>query len=416
VLERVTVPPRELAKALRRLCDSPHLSEAVIVSTCLRTEVYAVTERFHDGVADIEAFFDSRAGSGGEVAADRPPSVPRPPSSRVPGGPLVEGSLLTPGETAGRRGRSGALADQLYCAIDDAAAEHLFEVAAGIDSAVLGEGEILRQVREALDSARAGRAAGPVLETMFRHAVEVGKRARSETAIARGITSLSHAAVALAAETVGGSLGGLRVLVVGAGEMGAGMGTALERMTDAPTVVVANRSLPRAEEVAGRVGGEAIDLESMRALLGEVDVVLTSTAAPNVVIDESHVEPALARRGGRPLLIVDAAVPRNVDPSVASLDGVSLLDMDDISNWAERQMDGRAAELENVRTILGEELERYRAASVARQAAPLVSSLRARGEAVREDELARHRARLEGLSAAERDAVESLTKGIVAKL
>lgn len=436
VLERVTIPPGDLAKALRRLCDSPHLSEAVVVSTCLRTEVYAVVERFHDGVADIEAFFESRAGSGGvlppardsaggaddagsgrEDAMARPDS---PPGGRVPGGPLVTAAVLSPGHLDRRGGPgpygAGGVVDGLYCAIDDAAAEHLFEVAAGIDSAVLGEGEILRQVRQSLESARSGRAAGPVLERMFRHAVEVGKRARSETAIARGITSLSHAAVALAAETLGGSLAGRRVLVVGAGEMGAGMISAIERLPVPPSLVVASRTRARAEEAALRIGGETVDLDGVRRVLAEIDVLFTSTAAAGVIFDEADVAPAVAERGGRPLLVVDAAVPRDVDTAVGSLEGVTLLDMDNIRGWAERQMAGRAGEIERVRSIVGEELERYRAASAARYAAPVVSSLHELGEALRNEELERHRNRLGSLDDAQRAAVEALTKGIVAKL
>ncbi len=203
LLERLTVPDRELPKALARLGDSPHASEAVILSTCLRTEVYAVVDRFHDGVADIEAFFASLGAS----------------------------SDL-----------SGELSERLVLAFDDAAAEHLFEVAAGIDSAVLGEGEILRQVRRAEEIARAERACGPVLGGLFRHAVLAGKRARAETAIARGVTSLAHVAVNLAARHCGG-LSGRQVVVLGAGEMGAGIVAALGAQEDRPSVAVVNRSL-----------------------------------------------------------------------------------------------------------------------------------------------------------------------------
>ena len=385
VLERVTVPDHELGKALKGLCDSPHLDEAVLVSTCLRTEVYAVVERFHDGVADIESFFESRAGlrcSAGLAGLDAP--------------------------EAGAGG--------LYCLFDEAAATHLFEVAAGLDSAVLGEGEILRQVRHAHERARVEHTTGPVLERLFRHAVEVGKRARSETSIARGVTSLSHAAVALAAEELGGSLEGRRVLVVGAGEMGSGMVTALERLPEPPELVVANRSRARAHEIARRLGGEAVDLDNVGRALAGCDVLLTCTASSSVLFEPADVAPHLAGRQDRRLLVIDAAVPRDVDPAVGELAGVSLRDMDDLRAFAEGQMAGRRAEVDRVRVVLARELERYRAHSAARSAVPVISALRSFGESVRGDELARHAARLAELDDGERAAVDALTRAIVAKL
>jgi glutamyl-tRNA reductase len=395
VLERVAVSDLDLGKALKSLCDSPHLAEAVVLSTCLRTEVYAVVERFHDGVADIEAFFESRAGLRWSAGVAGPDGSTVPPR---------EGT--TPGAAAGG----------LYCLFDDAAAAHLFEVAAGLDSAVLGEGEVLRQVRHAHERARAEHTAGPVLGRLFRHAVEIGKRARSETDIARGVTSLSHAAVALAAEELGGSLEGRRVLVVGAGEMGSGMVTALERMSAPPELVVANRSRARAQEIARRLDGEVVDLDNVSRVLAGCDVLLTCTAAPSVLFEPADVAPLMGERPERPLLVVDAALPRDVDPAVGALEGVTLRDMDDLRAFAERQMAGRLAEVERVRAVLAREMERYRADSAARNAVPVISSLRTLGESVRNEELARHAGRLGTLDEEQRAAVEALTRGIVAKL
>jgi glutamyl-tRNA reductase len=386
LLEQVSVSEADLAKALRRLCDSPHLSEAVIVSTCMRTEVYAVVERFHDGIGDIEEFFETRA------------------DANAPAGP----------ETAGTY--SGSLSEHLYVAYDDLAAAHLFEVAAGIDSAVLGEGEVLRQVRHAAERARTEKVAGPVLGRMFRHALEVGKRARAETSIARGITSLSHAAVALATEQLGGSLGGRHVLVVGAGEMGSGMSRALSRAAAPARLVVASRTRARALEIAGRLGGEAVDLASLRRAVAEADVLLTSTASSRVLFEAADVARVMASRAGRPLLVVDAAVPRDVDPAVGAIEGVTLLDMEDIRGFAETQMAGRAAEVERVQGIIAEELERYRAANAARRAVPVISALRARAESLRLAEVERHAAKLEALDPAARDAVEAATRAVVSKL
>src|SRR5450755_3261119 len=200
LLERVTVTDSALPKALGRLRDQSNLSEAVILSTCLRTEVYAVVERFHDGVAELQEFL-----------------------ATISGGPVE------------------ALAEHLTVRFDDDVTSHLFTVAAGLDSAVLGESEVLGQVRRAWERAQQEQVSGPVLGALFRHAVETGKRVRSETAIARGITSLSHGAVALAATRRSGGLAGARVLVVGAGEMGEGVVRALGGL-DIAGVTVANRT------------------------------------------------------------------------------------------------------------------------------------------------------------------------------
>ena len=378
VLERLAVADRDLPKALARLCDSPHLSEAVILSTCMRTEVYAVLERFHDGLADIDAFFQARAGTS----------------------------------------RAGALAleERLSVAYDDAAARHLFEVAAGSDSAVLGEGEILRQVRRAGERARTERAAGPVLGGLFRHAIEVGKRVRTETAIARGVTSLAYVAVAMAAERHGGTFEGLKVVVVGAGEMGESMATALAEAPGAAEVVVVARSRSRAQPLATAVGGRVAELPALASELAVADVLLTATSADEPLLDLATAAPVVRSRGGRPLLVVDAAVPRDVEPEVGSLDGVTLLDLGDLRAYAESEMQARRTELGRVGEIVDEELERYRAGVLGRSVAPVVASLRNAAEELRLAELARMGARLERLAPADREAVEALSRRLVAKL
>ncbi|MCU1492602.1 MAG: Glutamyl-tRNA reductase [Acidimicrobiaceae bacterium] len=378
LLERLAVSEQDLPKALAVLCDSPHLSEAVVLSTCMRTEVYAVLERFHDGLDDINAFFHARAGTSPAGAT--------------------------------------ALEEQLVVAYDDAAARHLFEVAAGSDSAVLGEGEILRQVRHAGERARVERAAGPVLGGLFRHAIEVGKRSRTETAIARGITSLAHVAVAMTAERFAGSLDGIRVVVVGAGEMGEGMAAALARFPGIPEIVVVSRSLGRAQQLAATVGGRTADLAQLTSELAQADVMLTATTSPEVLLGAEQAAQAMAGRAARPLLVVDAAVPRDVEPAVGRVDGVTLFDLDDLRSYAEAEMQARRGELTHVSEIVEEELERYRTALLGRSVSPVVSSLRARSEQIRSDELERVAARLEHLDAADREMVEALTRRLVAKL
>lgn len=409
VFERVAVGEHELDKALAELVASPNLSEVVILSTCLRTEVYAAVDRFHDGVADIEAFFWTRLGSEGRLdAGERFARVERPDRGErrpEPGGGVME------------------LGGGLSCRYDDAAVAYLFEVASGIDSPVLGEGEILRQVRDAAESARLESAAGPILVPLFRHAVEAGKRARTDTAIQRGTTSLAHAAVELAAERAHG-FDRRRILVVGAGEMGAGIARALAGRGDLTgELTVANRGVDRAAEVADMLAARAVGLADVPAELALADVVLTSTAADEVLLGVEMFESALAARAARataapsrPMVVVDLAVPRDVDPAVGSLDGVVRLDVEDVRRFAEEQMAGRQGEIPAVRALVAEELERYRSTASGRLAAPVVAALRERAELQRAAELERYRVRLDALSAADRELVELLTRRIVAKL
>ncbi len=378
LLDRLAVSDDEVPKALARLGDSPHLSERVVLSTCMRTEIYAVAERFHDGLADIQRFFEDR--------------LPDSPSDLA------------------------ALAEALFVEFDETAARHLFEVASGIDSPVLGEGEVLRQVRGAHERARAEGATGPILDGLFRHAVEVGKRARTETAIARGTTSLAHVAVELAAKHLGGSFDEKRVVVVGAGEMGESIVSALTPLVRRAMVVVANRSADRAVELAKGLKGRGVPLDTLGAELVDADVVFSATAASEVLLNADDLR--RARTGGHrgALLIVDAAVPRDFDPGVAQLPGVSLLDVDDLRAYAEREIASRRAEIDHVVEIIDDELERYALDTRSRDVAPLVTALRSRAEDVRCAELARAAGAMSEMSDDQRAAVEQMTKRIVAKL
>ncbi len=373
LLERVTIDDARLPKALHDVMSHDHVSEAVVLSTCNRSEVYVVAEKFHPAYADLRTFFSELA-------------------------------FVPPEE----------LADHLYVHDGADAAAHLFEVAAGLDSAVVGEAEILGQVRTAWERAQDERSAGSQLNLLFRHALEVGKRARTETAIGRHVASVSTAAVAMAAERLG-SLEGRGILVMGAGEMGEGMVRALATngVTD---IRIANRTWERAAEIADRVGGRAIRLADLDASLAQVDLLLTGTGASSMLIEHADVARVMHHRDGRPLLVVDVAVPRDVDPTAADLPGVTLLDMDDLRAFAEAGQAERRREVAAVRTMVDEELERYLAVSSAREVAPLVASLRERAEDVRRAELERFRARLGELDERQLEALEALTHGIVAKL
>lgn len=374
VLERMTVDDARLPKALYDLRTRPNLSEAVVLSTCNRTEIYAVAERYHGAIDDIRSFLTDLSGLNIED-----------------------------------------FSDHVYAYHDDFAVSHLFKVASGLDSAVLGESEILGQVRTAVERSEEEGAAGSELRRLFASALGVGRRVRVDTGIARGTTSVSQAAVAMAVDRLG-SLEGRRILVLGAGEIGAGMAVALAGTAGVADVLVANRTRARAVALAARTGGRVVDFGELGEVLTTVDVVLTSTGATYAVIDRDDVEAVMAHRGGRPLLIVDVAVPRDVDPGAGDLEGVTLLDMDDLRSFAESGIAERRREIAVVQRIVDDEVSRFFEELAAREVVPLVTALRDRAEDVRTAELERYTARLAELSPKERAAVEGLTRGIVNKL
>ena len=375
LLERMAVAESKLPKALANLTKRTFVSEAVLLSTCHRVEAYVVAERFHGAAQDVRNFF-------------------------------CDVAYVPPEE----------FSDGLYTYSDEAAAAHLFAVAAGLDSVVVGESQILGQVRDAWERARAEGAAGARLSALFRHAVEAGKRARTETGIGRGITSLAHAAVSMAVEHLG-DLDGRRVVVLGAGQMGEGMASALTAArAEGGELLVVNRSWERAAALAERVGGQPVPFEELPAALADADLLLSSTGAPGVVVEESDLAAATVGRPERPLLVVDLGMPRNVAPGVGELPSVTLLDLGHLRSFVEAGLDERRKEVGRVRSLLADELSRYTADAAAREVAPTVSALRQRAEAVRAGEVERHRGRLGELDDRQREAVEALTRAIVAKL
>jgi glutamyl-tRNA reductase len=374
LLERMNVADGQLPKSLHDLCSREHISEAMVLSTCNRAEVYAVAERFHGAYSDIRGF-------------------------------LAEHSFLPPED----------FADHLYVHYDAAAAAHLFSVTAGLDSAVLGESEIQGQVKQAWDRAREHGAAGPGLNLLLRHALEGGKRARTGTGIGRKITSVSQAAVAMAAERLGG-LAGKIVLLLGAGDMGEGMAVALAGAGDGVNLMVANRTHAKAVALAARIGAEPVALVDVPDRVADIDLLLTSTGSQTPIIERSDLEPVMIGRSERPLLVVDIAVPRDVDPAVAEIDGVTLLDMDDLRGFAAVGVAGRRLEVAAAEAILNDELERYVDATSAREVAPVIVALRERAELVRRAELERFRGRLDDLGTDQAELVDAMTKRLVSKL
>jgi glutamyl-tRNA reductase len=352
-----------LARELAAECES------VVLSTCNRTEVYLAAE--NGGGLDqraTDALLDLAAPHGDELA------------------PL------------------------LYRLADESAALHLFRVAAGLDSLVPGEGEILGQVRQAYEAG----ATGPLLDRLFRTALHAGRRARAETAIAESPSSVPAAAAALA-QQVFEDLTGRRVVIVGAGNMGE---LAARNLVSrgAEIVAVANRSEDRGAGLARRLGARALALDELASVLYEADVVVCSTSSPGFVLLADEVGPAVRDRRGRPLLFVDLAVPRDVDPALGGLDGCFVYDIDDLEAVVEASLAGRRAEAVRAERVVAGEAERFREWQSSLAVVPAIASLRALAEEIRSHELERSRARLGRLAESDRRLVESVTAQIVNKL
>ena len=373
LFEKMTVPEAKLPKALADLSSRENISESVILSTCNRIEIYAYAEKFHGAYQDIRNF-------------------------------LSEISHVAPED----------FSDHLIGLFGSDAIEHLFKVSSGIDSAVIGEHEILGQVRSAWELAVEEQVVGTVLNSLFRHSLEVGKRARSETSISRNITSVSQAAVAMADKQLDGLIG-KRVLVVGAGEMGEGMAKSLHAggITE---LRIANRTWDRALETAERLNGKPVRLDELPQNLTEVDLLLTSTGATAAILEYGDLDEAARQRKGRELLIVDIAVPRDVDPAAADLDGVTLLDMDDLREFAEKGIRAREKEVSSVIEIINEELERFSNLFSARSVAPIVTQLHSRAEEIRNAELQKLFRKFPELTSEQLKGIETLTSVIANKL
>ena len=309
--ERVAVDPAAAGELARGLADG---CEVVVLSTCNRTELYLASD---EPGLDL----DERAGA----------------------------SLLA---LAGDDG--AALAPVLYRLGDDSAALHLFRVAAGLDSLVPGEGEILGQVRDAFE----GGATGPLLDHLFRQALHAGRRARVETAIGESPASVPAAAAALA-QQVFDDLAGRSVLLVGAGKMSELTARNL-RSRGASIAAVANRTAAHGEDLAMRIESRAVGLAEIPALLATADVVITSTSAPGFVVDSTTAAAALRGRRGRPILFVDLAVPRDVDPTLQAIDGCFVYDVDDLEAVVETSLAGRRVEAVRAEQLVAVEAERFR--------------------------------------------------------
>jgi len=367
--ERFAFSPQELPPALARLKET--LGAAVVLSTCNRTELYV-------------------------TASDDP---------RM-------GALLLEQLAACK----GVQADpaKFYLLQHEAAASHLFQVAAGVDSLVLGESQILGQVRDALSEATGAGTLNGVLSRVFHSALSVGKRARSETNIGRYAVSISSAAVTLARKTLG-SLADKTVLIVSAGSTGKLAAKSLAR-SGAARILVTNRTPERAAELAATVGGSPVPFSRLPQALAEADIVISGTGSESFLLGPELVRPALAGRNGRSLLLIDIAVPRDINPAVRELPGVRLYDIDDIEAVAQANLRGRQREVQRVIAIVEEEVQGFLEWWRSLDLVPVVAALRQRAEEIRHRELQRTLRRLPDLTDEELERIEAMTKAIVKKM
>jgi len=380
-LSHRTAPVRQREKAaldgdgvralLRRLSAEPSVFEAAALSTCNRTEVYVACD-------DAER---------GKLAAERA---------------LVAVSRISTKE----------LACAHYALYDEHAAGHLFRVAGGLDSMVLGESDVQGQVRAAADVAGDEDALGELLGGLFRRALAAGRRVRQETHVSSGPTSLSSVAVALI-ERAFPDLERRRVLLIGAGRMAESTGRALAR-SGAGSLVVANRTLSAARALAACLGGRAVELGALADELVSADIVVSSTDAPHPVLGRELVAAALAGRADRPLALIDLAVPRDVEPGVAGLSGALLYDIDDLERAMRDGVEGRRRELARAETIVMDEVARFRDWRTGLAVAPTVAALHSRAEDLRRAELRRAAAR--GLDPVQVELLDAVTRSLVTKL
>lgn len=372
LLERLTFGDEEYTKAYHHLSGLESIRESVILSTCNRVEVYAEVARYHEGFQEMKRFL-----------------------SEARDVPMEE------------------FADPLYSHYEDEASEHLFGVAAGIDSMVVGEPQILSQVRAAIRRAEAEGAVGPVLSALFRRAARVGRRARQETSIGSSPSAFVEAGARLAAGHLGG-LEGRSLLVIGAGKMGEVAIRALQGRGVGP-IRVLNRSPDRAARLASRVRGRSGSLDDLGDGLRDADLVVASTGSTGVVVTRRAVMAAMAARKS-PMFLLDLGVPRDVDHTARQLPRVGVADIDDLRDALREDRSGVESEVAKVRVLVETETRKFSTEKRAARLAPLIEALRERGEAVRATELRRMASRLRHLDERDRETVEALTRGIVNKL
>jgi glutamyl-tRNA reductase len=373
VRERLDFSSRDVGAAVEALATRSSAAESVVLSTCNRSEIYVASpspSRTREEVVDFLTQYH-------QLPAD-------------------------------------AFSPHLFSLADTDVAKHLFRVAAGLDSLVVGEPQILGQVKDAFQVASERRCTGPILSKLFHTSFGVGKRVRSETALGEGAVSISFAAVALARK-IFGRLAGRRVLVVGAGEISTLTAQHL-RAQGVGEIAITSRTAAHAESLASAVGGHAIPWEQLAEALATADIVLTATGSQRPIITHAHVEAATKRRRRDPLFIIDVAVPRDVEPAVGDLEHVFLYNVDDLQSIVQENLSRRTAEIDQAERIVDEEVAKFTAWQRSRGAIPTVVALRERFDAIRRSELQRLDGKLSGLPPDTRALFDQVTRLIVEKL
>lgn len=371
IRERLAFSESRLGEALSAL--SSYSTEGIILSTCNRMEIYAVVDSIEPGVANVKQF-------------------------------LSDYHDLSIKE----------FERYLYIHSSRDAVNHLFGVSSGIDSMVLGEPQILGQVRDAFEYAEGNQSTGRILSAFFRHAIKVGKQARTETEISRNAASVSYAAVELA-KKIFGELGQCVVLVVGAG----GMGKLTARTlldNGAGSMLVMNRTFERAKDLAARFGGRPMEFERMAEALVSSDIVISSTGADDYVIKVDAVKQAMRQRRNRPIFFIDIAVPRDIDPQVDKIESAYLYNIDDLNAVCEANLREREKEVKKVEAIIDDEVGKFMNWWQTLDVVPTITALRNKAENIRQAELARMMPKLADLSDRDREKVNALTAAIVNKL
>lgn len=373
IREKLTFPANRQEEALALLTSTDDVVEAIILSTCNRTEIYAVTGADTDGPGAIIDF-------------------------------IADYHDLDRHD----------LVRYLYISEGESVVKHLFRVVASLDSMVVGEAQILGQVKEAYEHGFEYQSTGRVFNKLFRQSFEVGKRVRTETAIGESAVSISYAAVELA-KRVFETLEGRTVLVLGAGKMSEL--TAKHLCSNGVCkVLVANRTFARAQELAARFEGTAIPYEELYEYLGKADILISSTAATEYVVTKDAVARAMRGRRGNPLFLIDIAVPRDIDPAVNDIDDAYLYDIDDLSGVVESNLDERMREAERAELIVSEEMAAFEAWLESMEVVPTIAAIRSKAEQLRQEEFEKAIKRLGGLSEKELQTVEKLTQSIVNKM
>jgi glutamyl-tRNA reductase len=370
VRERLAIPEPQLPDALQKLMSVPGVSEGLILSTCNRVEILAGTV---NGSTDLRYFLKQY------FNVDPAPFEPH-----------------------------------LYELQQEEAIRHLFRVASSLDSMVVGEPQILGQVKEAYATARAAGAVQSYLDLLLTRAFAVAKRVRTETAVGSSSVSVASVAVALAGK-IFGSLQGKHVCLVGAGKMSELAARHLVAQGAGP-VFVANRTYERARALAERFGGQAIRFDDLHEHCERADIVITSTGAPVTIFKREHGERFLSRRKNRPMFFIDIAVPRDVDPEMNKLDGIFVYDIDDLQEAVSSHVQDRKKEAEHAESIIENEVERFQFRLKTLHVVPTIVSLQDQFETIRQAELDRVRGRLGKLTPDQEKAVEALSHGIVSKI